>query len=134
MYWTLSATLESPFTCLMAIFFRPTVPSKELYLMVSPSEIINQVLQVRLLICPLLGNDKVRALAEYLKARKFNVKPILSPTVPKGTERVRICLHGDNTVEQIDALADAVHQYFHSPAKTASPAISGQTQIAVSKL
>jgi len=80
------------------------------------------------------GNDKVRALAEYLKARKFNVKPILSPTVPKGTERVRICLHGDNTVEQIDALADAVHQYFHSPAKTASPAISGQTQIAVSKL
>jgi 8-amino-7-oxononanoate synthase len=63
------------------------------------------------------GNDKVRALAEYLKARKFNVKPILSPTVPKGSERVRICLHGDNTFEEVDALVEATHQYFQSPVR-----------------
>jgi 8-amino-7-oxononanoate synthase len=79
------------------------------------------------------GNDKVRALAEYLKARKFNVKPILSPTVPKGTERVRICLHGDNTIDQIDALVNATHQYFRNPTKSTTH-LSSSTPIAVSKL
>ncbi|KAH8551537.1 putative aminotransferase [Umbelopsis sp. PMI_123] len=79
------------------------------------------------------GNDKVRALAEYLKARKFNVKPILSPTVPKGTERVRICLHGDNTVDQIDALIHATHQYFRNPTKPTT-VLSGPTPITASKL
>jgi len=87
--------------------------------------------------CIPTGNDKVRALAEYLKACKFNVKPILSPTVPKGTERVRICLHGDNTVDEIDALVHATHQYFQSPAKINSPVVSGAVvpvQITASKL
>lgn len=81
----------------------------------------------------LQGNDKVRALAEYLKARKFNVKPILSPTVPKGTERVRICLHGDNTIDQIDALVNATHQYFSNPTKSTTQR-SSSTPLAVSKL
>lgn len=81
------------------------------------------------------GNDKVRALAEYLKARKFNVKPILSPTVPKGSERVRICLHGDNTFEEVDALVEATHQYFQSPARALpTTTASSSSQLVISKL
>ena len=31
----------------------------------------------------------------------FDVKPILSPTVPEGQERLRFCLHGFNSKEEI---------------------------------
>ena len=58
------------------------------------------------------GNQPVRALASYLNTKGFIVKPICSPTVPKGQERVRICLHGHNTVEQVDSLVQAIHQFF----------------------
>ncbi|KAI8368711.1 pyridoxal phosphate-dependent transferase [Blakeslea trispora] len=58
------------------------------------------------------GNQSVRALASYLNAKGFIVKPICSPTVPKGQERVRICLHGHNTVTQVDRLVGAIHQFF----------------------
>ncbi|KAI9322124.1 8-amino-7-oxononanoate synthase [Dichotomocladium elegans] len=58
------------------------------------------------------GNASVRALAAYLNKRGFIVKPICSPTVPKGQERVRICIHGHNTSEQVDSLVSAVHDFF----------------------
>lgn len=58
------------------------------------------------------GNTPVRALAGYLNSKGFIVKPICSPTVPIGQERVRICLHGHNTMEQVDALVEEIHQFF----------------------
>jgi len=39
-----------------------------------------------------------------MQEKGFDVKPILSPTVPKGQERLRICLHSFNTKEQVDKL------------------------------
>ncbi|KAI9304637.1 pyridoxal phosphate-dependent transferase [Cunninghamella echinulata] len=59
------------------------------------------------------GNAPVRALATYLNQQGFIVKPICSPTVPKGQERVRICLHGHNTVSQVDALVQSIHVFFN---------------------
>ncbi|KAI8329845.1 pyridoxal phosphate-dependent transferase [Chlamydoabsidia padenii] len=59
------------------------------------------------------GNTPVRALALYLNQRGFIVKPICSPTVPKGQERVRICLHGHNTISQVDDLVQAIHTFFN---------------------
>lgn len=50
------------------------------------------------------GNNEVKAMAEKLQQNGFDVKPILSPTVPKGQERLRICLHSFNTKEEIDSL------------------------------
>ena len=32
----------------------------------------------------------------------------MSPTVPKGKERVRVCLHAGNTVEEIDGLVETI--------------------------
>lgn len=47
------------------------------------------------------GNERVKALSEVLKEAGFDVKPILSPTVAKGEERLRFCLHAYNTKAQI---------------------------------
>jgi len=54
--------------------------------------------------CIISGNEKVKAIANKLNERGFDVKPILSPTVPKNQERLRICLHADNTVKEIENL------------------------------
>ena len=43
-------------------------------------------------------------IAEALQKANFMVKAIRYPTVPKGTERIRICLHRHNTQDQIDSL------------------------------
>jgi 8-amino-7-oxononanoate synthase len=51
------------------------------------------------------GNTEVRQVADKLVAAGFDVRPILSPTVKKGEERLRICLHTFNTDEEIIALA-----------------------------
>ncbi len=50
------------------------------------------------------GNDRTRALAERLQHAGFLVNSILHPTVPLGSERLRICLHSFNTTQQIDDL------------------------------
>ncbi len=53
----------------------------------------------------LAGNDKVKYLANFLeKEANIYVKAIVSPTVPKGKERLRICLHAFNTEAEIDLL------------------------------
>lgn len=50
------------------------------------------------------GNNEVKKLASKIEEQGFDVRPILSPTVPKGKERLRICLHSFNTKEQVDKL------------------------------
>ena len=49
-----------------------------------------------------------KQLAAYCQQRGFVVRGIVPPTVPKGAERVRICLHAGNTVEEIDGLVKVV--------------------------
>lgn len=51
------------------------------------------------------GNQKVKATAQQLQKAGFDVKPILSPTVPQGEERLRFCLHSYNTEQEIRGLA-----------------------------
>jgi 8-amino-7-oxononanoate synthase len=47
------------------------------------------------------GNLKVRTIASQLQEKGFDVKAILSPTVPEGQERLRFCLHSYNSKEEI---------------------------------
>nr|AMF16713.1 aminotransferase [Daldinia eschscholtzii] len=49
-----------------------------------------------------------RSLAEHCQRFGFMVRPIVSPTVPAGSERVRICLHFANTKEQVDELCGII--------------------------
>ena len=54
------------------------------------------------------GNEHSKKVATELQQKGFDVRPILSPTVPKGFERLRICLHTFNTAHEIETLADAL--------------------------
>lgn len=54
------------------------------------------------------GNEKVKNIAADMQRQGFNVKAILSPTVPEGQERLRICLHNYNTESEITALLKAL--------------------------
>lgn len=47
------------------------------------------------------GNENVKQKALHLQQSGYDVKPILSPTVPEGKERLRFCLHSYNTEEEI---------------------------------
>ncbi|ESU23737.1 7-keto-8-aminopelargonate synthetase-like enzyme [Flavobacterium enshiense DK69] len=50
------------------------------------------------------GNEKVKAIAHQLQESGFDVKAILSPTVPQGQERLRFCLHSYNSKEEISSV------------------------------
>jgi 8-amino-7-oxononanoate synthase len=47
------------------------------------------------------GNENVKSIARQLQEKGFDVKAILSPTVPEGQERLRFCLHSFNSKEEI---------------------------------
>ncbi|KAI5308104.1 hypothetical protein KEM55_006567 [Ascosphaera atra] len=49
-----------------------------------------------------------RELAAVCQAEGFVVRAIMAPTVPEGKERVRICLHAENTTEEIEALVEVL--------------------------
>jgi len=54
--------------------------------------------------CVVSGNSRVKQLSEILNNKGYDVKPILSPTVLAGQERLRICVHSFNTVREIEDL------------------------------
>lgn len=54
------------------------------------------------------GNERTKQAAANLQNQGFDVRPILSPTVAAGTERLRICLHSYNTAAEISSLVDAL--------------------------
>jgi 8-amino-7-oxononanoate synthase len=61
--------------------------------------------------CIVVGsNEKAKQMALQLQNAGLDVRPILSPTVPKGTERLRICLHSFNTNNEILLLSDTINK------------------------
>lgn len=58
------------------------------------------------------GNDTVKKLALALQQGGFDVRPILSPTIPKGKERLRICIHACNTHHEINTLCSSINDFF----------------------
>ncbi|KIC02280.1 8-amino-7-oxononanoate synthase [Flavobacterium sp. JRM] len=47
------------------------------------------------------GNENVKEVAKKMLDKGFDVKAIVSPTVPEGQERLRFCIHSYNTQEEI---------------------------------
>lgn len=60
--------------------------------------------------CIISGNEKVKPIALKLQENGFNVKPILSPTVPEGQERLRFCIHAYNTMTEISMLLSTLKE------------------------
>ncbi|NDK56303.1 8-amino-7-oxononanoate synthase [Pontibacter sp. BT213] len=51
---------------------------------------------------------QLKPLAESLQQQGFDVRPVMSPTVPKGKERLRVIVHAYNTEEEIVGLVQAI--------------------------
>ncbi|HYK77473.1 MAG TPA: 8-amino-7-oxononanoate synthase [Daejeonella sp.] len=51
------------------------------------------------------GNREAKQAATELEKAGFDVRAILSPTVKTGSERLRICLHNHNSIEEVEQLA-----------------------------
>lgn len=56
--------------------------------------------------CIIQGNSQVKAISNELLGKGFDVKPILSPTVPEGEERLRFCLHSFNSEKEIKEVVE----------------------------
>lgn len=63
--------------------------------------------------CIISGNDNVKNIATKIQEKGFDVKPILSPTIQKGEERLRICLHSYNTFDEIFSLLTQLAYLIH---------------------
>lgn len=63
------------------------------------------------------GNERTKAFAQFLWKEGFDIRPILSPTVKKGQEILRICLHQFNSEEEIQKLLDCLKLYYHEHLK-----------------
>ncbi len=59
------------------------------------------------------GNGRVKKIANQLQQKGLDVRPILNPTVAKGKERLRICIHSYNTKSEIMDLSKAINEHFN---------------------
>lgn len=71
-----------------------------------------------------------RDLAAHCQASGFVARPVVPPTVPENTERVRVCLHAGNTTAQIDAFILCLKEWVESRAKRTALADDERIQIA----
>ena len=53
---------------------------------------------------------RTHAVAQALQAQQLDVRPILAPTVPAGSERLRMCVHAFNTESELTLLFDTLCQ------------------------
>lgn len=60
------------------------------------------------------GNEAALSLAKAVQAAGFDVRPIRYPTVPRGQERLRVCLHRFNSLEEIRALVNIIAANYES--------------------
>ncbi|EJD06919.1 PLP-dependent transferase [Fomitiporia mediterranea MF3/22] len=52
-----------------------------------------------------------RPLSIHLRNLGLNARPISWPTVPKGKDRVRVCLHAGNSKEEVERLVDGIVEW-----------------------
>lgn len=57
------------------------------------------------------GNEAVKHVAQAIVKQGFDVRPLMSPTVQRGHEILRICLHAFNTDDELKQLIN--HMQFH---------------------
>ena len=61
----------------------------------------------------LKSNSLAKELSSVLLNLGLDVRPVLSPTVEKGSERIRICLHAFNTKKEIELLTNTINSFLN---------------------
>lgn len=61
--------------------------------------------------CIISGNEEVKKVTDQLQKEGFDVKPILSPTVPENQERIRFCLHSYNSYQEITQVLELLSTF-----------------------
>ncbi|HSN08396.1 MAG TPA: pyridoxal phosphate-dependent aminotransferase family protein [Hanamia sp.] len=69
-------------------------------------KVLKSEMPIQVVIIP--GNEEVKKIAKICREEKFDIRPILYPTVPKGQERLRIVLHSFNTIEEVHSLMNVL--------------------------
>jgi 8-amino-7-oxononanoate synthase len=86
---------------LIACFKNKFIGKEDVFLIESNSPIQSVVIP---------GNGRARSVSKQLQNAGFDVRAILSPSVPAGKERLRISLHLHNTIEQTEALGNTLNK------------------------
>ncbi len=70
--------------------------------------LIESMSPIQSLVIP--GNQRARDISKQLQSRGFDVRAILSPSVPVGKERLRISLHMHNTMDDVGGLKQSLNE------------------------
>ena len=62
-------------------------------------------------------SSEPKVLAAHCQVEGFTVRGIVPPTVPLGTERIRVCLHAGNTLEQVNGLVEVIRIWVEARSK-----------------
>jgi 8-amino-7-oxononanoate synthase len=76
-----------------------------------------------------LLTSQPRELAKHCQDAGFVVRAVVPPTVPEGTERVRVCLHAGNTEAEIAGLVSRVQEWADNQGKLNPEYIGGTEQL-----
>lgn len=96
---------NSPLHRSIRLFKNKLVVPEGIYLIESNSPIQSVVIT---------GNERTKAVSKQLQQMSFDVRAILSPSVPAGKERLRISLHLHNTEQEIVALTSALNEILYA--------------------
>ena len=62
---------------------------------------------IQSIVAPHFDSQQLKDMATFVQAEGYDVRPIVFPTVAKGSERIRICLHTYNTKKEVVGLVRA---------------------------
>jgi 8-amino-7-oxononanoate synthase len=103
------ATIDCAFEFLKANQHLQSTLSGKIDLFIENIQSVNRVKSSSAIQCiQVKGNLNAKKAARFLQENNFDVRAILSPTVAKDSERLRICLHAFNTDSEIKSLAKLI--------------------------
>ena len=56
------------------------------------------------------GNNAIKSMEKKLQEKGMDIRAIMHPTVEEGKERIRICIHSFNTVEEINSCVESLEE------------------------